>query len=134
VPDFSTLCRRQKTLAVQLPYRGSGGQNFHQAAPYVTRTDHLYSTVHISINEDSWQSLSAEQQDALQRIATEATEWGMQEAQAEVQTVLDGFAAEGATISEIETPPFQQKVEGAVASMEADGLWREGLWSEIQDL
>ena len=25
VPDFSTLCRRQKTLAVQLPYRGSSG-------------------------------------------------------------------------------------------------------------
>ena len=25
VPDYSTLCRRQKTLAVQLPYRGSGG-------------------------------------------------------------------------------------------------------------
>jgi len=25
VPDFSTLCRRQKTLAVQLPYRSSNG-------------------------------------------------------------------------------------------------------------
>ena len=25
VPDDSTLCRRQKTLAVQLPYRGSAG-------------------------------------------------------------------------------------------------------------
>ena len=25
VPDVSTLCRRQRTLAVQLPYRGSGG-------------------------------------------------------------------------------------------------------------
>ncbi len=25
VPDHSTLCRSQKTLAVQLPYRGSGG-------------------------------------------------------------------------------------------------------------
>jgi hypothetical protein len=25
VPDFSTLCRRQKTLAVKLPYRGSEG-------------------------------------------------------------------------------------------------------------
>ena len=25
VPDFSTLCRRQETLAVQLPYRGSPG-------------------------------------------------------------------------------------------------------------
>jgi len=25
VPDFSTLCRRQKTLNVSLPYRGGGG-------------------------------------------------------------------------------------------------------------
>ena len=25
VPDFSALCRRQRALAVQLPYRGSGG-------------------------------------------------------------------------------------------------------------
>lgn len=25
VPDYSTLCRRQKTLTVQLPCRGSGG-------------------------------------------------------------------------------------------------------------
>lgn len=25
VPDFSTLCRRQKSLAVNLPYRGSRG-------------------------------------------------------------------------------------------------------------
>ena len=25
VPDFSTLCRRQKTLAVQIPYRRAGG-------------------------------------------------------------------------------------------------------------
>jgi hypothetical protein len=25
VPDFSTLCRRQKTLSVQIPYRRSDG-------------------------------------------------------------------------------------------------------------
>jgi len=25
VPDFSTLCRRQKTLSVAIPYRGSAG-------------------------------------------------------------------------------------------------------------
>jgi len=25
VPDFSTLCRRQKTLNVNLPYRGGAG-------------------------------------------------------------------------------------------------------------
>ena len=25
VPDYSTLCRRQKTVAIQIPYRRSGG-------------------------------------------------------------------------------------------------------------
>jgi hypothetical protein len=25
VPDFSTLCRRKKTVAIQIPYRGAGG-------------------------------------------------------------------------------------------------------------
>ncbi|PYF06168.1 DDE family transposase [Rhodobacter viridis] len=25
VPDYSTLCRRQKTLTVQIPYRRAGG-------------------------------------------------------------------------------------------------------------
>ncbi len=33
VPDVSTLCRRRKTLAVQLPYRGSGGP-LHLLIPF----------------------------------------------------------------------------------------------------
>ena len=30
VPDFSTLSRRQKTLAVNIPYRGSKGGRAHE--------------------------------------------------------------------------------------------------------
>ena len=33
VPDYSTLCRRQRTLAVQLPYRGSAGP-LHLLVPF----------------------------------------------------------------------------------------------------
>ena len=33
VPGVSTLCRRQKTLAVQLPYRGSGSP-LHLLVPF----------------------------------------------------------------------------------------------------
>lgn len=121
-------------VAAEGPPTDAGKQNFHQAAPYVTRTDHLFSTVHISINEGTWQELSETQQATLRDLADTATAWGMDQAQAEVQGVLDGFAAEGATISEIEKAPFQQEVEGAVERMEADGLWREGLWKEIQGL
>lgn len=121
-------------VAAEGPPTDAGKQNFHQAASHVTRTDHLYSTVHISISEEAWQGLTSEQQDTLSELAVEATEWGMEQAQAEVQGVLDGFASEGATIAEIDKAPFQQKVEDAVDRMETEGLWRDGLWTDIQAL
>jgi hypothetical protein len=34
VPDFSTICRRQRTLAVNIPYRGSKGP-LHLLIPLV---------------------------------------------------------------------------------------------------
>ena len=34
VPDFSTICRRQRTLAVNIPYRGAKGP-LHLLIPLV---------------------------------------------------------------------------------------------------
>lgn len=121
-------------VAAEGPPTDAGKQNFQNAAPFVTRTDHLYSTVHISINERAWVELDEAQQAKLDEIATNATEWGMAQAQDEVQTVLDGFAAEGATISDIDIAPIQEKVAAAVERMEAEGLWSTGLWEKIQGL
>lgn len=121
-------------VAAEGPPTDAGKQRFQDVAQYVTRTDHLYSTVHISINEDTWQGLSEQQQQTMAELAQEATQWGMEQAQEEVQGVLDGFVEDGATISPIDIGPFQERVRDAVGSMEADGLWREGLWSDIQGL
>lgn len=121
-------------VAAEGPPTDAGKQRFQDVAQYVTRTDHLYSTVHISINEATWQGLSEQQQQTMAELAQEATQWGMEQAQEEVQSVLDGFVEDGATISPIDIGPFQERVRDAVGSMEADGLWREGLWSEIQGL
>lgn len=121
-------------VAAEGPPTDAGSQRFQDAAPFVTRTDHLYSTVHISINEDTWQGLNTEQQETMAALAQDATQWGMEQAQAEVQGVLDGFVADGATVSPIDIGPFQERVRDAVGSMEADGLWRSGLWSDIQEL
>lgn len=121
-------------VAAEGPPTDAGKQRFQDVAQYVTRTDHLYSTVHISINEETWQGLSEQQQQTMAELAQEATQWGMEQAQEEVQGVLDGFVEDGATISPIDIGPFQERVRDAVGSMEADGLWREGLWSDIQGL
>lgn len=121
-------------VAAEGPPTDAGKQRFQDVAQYVTRTDHLYSTVHISINEETWQGLSEQQQQTMAELAQAATQWGMEQAQEEVQGVLDGFVEDGATISPIDIGPFQERVRDAVGSMEADGLWREGLWSDIQGL
>lgn len=121
-------------VAAEGPPTDAGKQRFQDVAQYVTRTDHLYSTVHISINEATWQGLTDEQQQLMGDLAQEATQWGMEQAQEEVQGVLDGFVEDGATISPIDIAPFQERVRDAVGSMEADGLWRVGLWSDIQGL
>lgn len=121
-------------VAAEGPPTDAGKQNFEKAAPYVTRTDHLYSTVHISITEGAWSGLTDAQKAKMTEIATAATEWGMVAAGQEVDTVLAGFEEEGATVTEIDITPFQQKVADAVERMEAEGLWSPGLWAAIQGL
>ncbi|MCO6381480.1 TRAP transporter substrate-binding protein [Oceanicola sp. 502str15] len=121
-------------VAAEGPPSDAGKQNFQKAAPFVTRTDHLYSTVHISINERAWATLDEAQRAKMKEIAETATDWGMAQAEKETTTVLEGFEADGATISDIDIKPFQDKVAGAVEKMEAEGLWSAGLWQKIQGL
>jgi hypothetical protein len=55
-------------------------------------------------------------------------------AEEEVSSMLQEAEASGATVAEIDKGPFQERSREAVESMEADGLWHEGLWAEIQEL
>ncbi|WP_168201233.1 TRAP transporter substrate-binding protein [Qingshengfaniella alkalisoli] len=121
-------------VAAEGPPTDAGKQNFEKVAPYVTRTDHLYSTVHISITERAWSEFTEVEQAKMTELATAATDWGLAAATEEVETVLAGFEEEGATVSDIDIKPFQDKVAGAVERMESEGLWSEGLWEKIQGL
>lgn len=113
---------------------GAYSQKFHVAAPNITLTNHIVSALHISVNENTWKSLSAEQQEILQAAASEAVAWASETGGAEAKSVLDTMVSEGATVSEIDSAPFAAKAGVAVPGMEADGLWSEGLWQRIRDL
>lgn len=121
-------------VAAEGPPTDAMGQNFHQVAKNITRTDHLFSTVHISINQAKWQELDAETQKIIQEEADKATDWGMATGQAEVASKLAQAEKEGATISEIDKAPFQARSREAVKRLEAEGLWSKGLWESIQGL
>jgi TRAP-type C4-dicarboxylate transport system substrate-binding protein len=113
---------------------GAYSQRFHVAAPYITLTNHIISALHISVNEETWNSLSPEEQAVLQAAAEEAVSWASETGLAESQSVIEQMVSEGATVSEIEGEPFAERAGTAVPTMEGEGLWGEGLWQRIRDI
>ena len=113
---------------------GAYSQKFHIAAPNITMTNHIMSSLHISVNESKWKSMSKDEQAILKAAAEEAVRWASETAKGDSQSVLDKMIAEGAKVTEIDSTPFSAKAGEAVPSMEAEGLWSAGLWQSIRNL
>jgi TRAP-type transport system periplasmic protein len=120
--------------AAEGPVASAFASKLHQVAPNVMRTDHLVSTYHITINDETFQSLSPENQQILLDTAREVTQWGRAEAESETEAMVQQMADEGATVYEIDVAPFAEKARAGVEEMEADGVWRAGLWQQIRDM
>ena len=118
----------------EAPPGGAITKKFHEAAPNISLTRHLISTVCFTINEQRYQDLSEQHKQWLNESARAAVLWIRQEAEGEVQKLLDQMVSEGATVHSIDVKPFQQKAIGAVKRLENEGLWSKGLWDEIQRL
>jgi TRAP-type C4-dicarboxylate transport system substrate-binding protein len=120
--------------AAEGPVSAAFAQKFHEAAPFVVRTDHLVSTTHITINDETFQSLSPELQQILTDAAVEVTQWARTQAEAETEDLVQQMAAEGATIVQVDPQPFADKALSGVETMEKDGEWSQGLWQQIRAL
>lgn len=120
--------------AAEGPVSASYAAKTHEPAPHVMRTDHLVSTYHITINDETLQNLSDEHQEILVSTAEEVTQWAREQAEAETDEIIGKMEAEGATIHQVDTAAFAEKARAGVEIMENDGVWTKGLWQEIRDL
>ena len=107
-------------------------QRFHEVAPNVYMTNHVWASSAIMINEDKFQSMSAEHQDILVQAAEEAALFAFKDASSRRDAVLDEMRANGATILEYDTTALQTAAREGVAKAEADGLWSAGLFEKVQ--
>ncbi|MBI3988575.1 MAG: TRAP transporter substrate-binding protein [candidate division NC10 bacterium] len=108
------------------------GVKFHEATPNGYLTNHILSSVHITMNEKTYQSLPPDLKKVVEESAREAVAWVRDEAQKVVKETLKKMAAEGAKIGTIDTRPFQERLREAVGKAEAEGLWSRGLWQKVQ--
>ena len=120
--------------AAEGPVSAAFAQKFHEAAPFVMRTDHLVSTTHVTINDETFQSLPPDLQQILTDAAVEVTQWAREQAETETEGLFEQMAGEGATIVQVDPQPFAEKALSGVETMEKDGEWSPGLWQRIRDL
>jgi TRAP-type C4-dicarboxylate transport system substrate-binding protein len=120
--------------AAEGPISSAYAAKFHEAAPFVIRTDHLMSSAHITVNDKTFSALPADLQQVLVACATDAVQNTRKTAQTETDDVVRKMGAEGAKVSAIDKAPIQQRAKEGVAKMEKDAAWTPGLWDQIQKL
>ena len=120
--------------AAEGPVSAAFAAKFHEAARHVIRTDHIFSSSHITMNEKAYQELSPEQQQILLAAAKEAVAWAYGHSAKETEEVIGKMAASGAQLHKIDVAAVQDRARQAVVEMEKDGAWAPGLWQAIQDI
>ncbi len=120
--------------AAEGPISSAFAAKFHEAAPNVTRTDHLMSSAHITVNEKAFLALPPDLQKLMTDCAVDAVQNTRKAAQAETEDVVRKMVSEGAKVSNIDKAPIQQRAKEGVTKMEKDGAWTPGLWDQIQKL
>lgn len=109
-------------------------QRFHEVAPNIYLTNHVWATSTIMINEDKFGSMSPEHQAMVEEAAQEAVDWAYEDATTRREEVLKEMIDGGATVKEYDATGLAEIARGAVAEAESKGLWREGLYEEVQTI
>lgn len=118
--------------AMEAPLDSVASQNFHQAAPYVTLTNHVFSAIALGMNAERLSGLNDAEQAALHEAARSATNYSIELVEQSRESVVGQIVGDGAAVIIVNSAPFQERVADAAAEQEAAGLWRDGLLMEIQ--
>lgn len=83
---------------------------FHEVAPNITLTRHVYSPLPLTISEKTWQSFSEEDRNAVLKAADEAAAFSRDLVKNSVEKQLEEMSAAGASVSTPEIGPFRDAV------------------------
>lgn len=73
-------------------------QKFFEVAPYIAITNHVYGPTPISMSMNTWETLAPEDQEAIQRAATECAAYMRQRVSDSINELIADMESEGATV------------------------------------
>lgn len=105
---------------------------FFEAAPNITLTNHLQQAFTVAVNEDVYARLPDDLKEILADASVEAGEHFQELVRTQFSEDRQKMLDEGATISEVDTGPFQEMLAPVIEESEETGFWSPGLYDRIQ--
>lgn len=109
---------------------------FYEVQDTLVRTDHQLASAPVIINEESWQKISEQDQEALVRALTEAMDYAQELGMSLEATLVEDLAAAGMTIVELtdeERDAFRASVQASVIAEFDGGAWPAGFAQSVID-
>lgn len=94
--------------------------SFYEKQRYLSLTAHIYSPVYLTINEDSWQGLSPEVQQGLEKAATAAAETSRNAGIEADNQLLGKFEGAGVQVNEADIEQLSNTVAGVREEIAAE--------------
>jgi TRAP-type C4-dicarboxylate transport system substrate-binding protein len=119
--------------ACEGPPSAAYAAKIHEPTGNVTVTAHLISTYFLMMNGAMYERLGPDLQLKVEMAAQTALRYMAEQSDKETEDDLKKMEAEGShVVRSFDARPWQEKVRNATAEMEDKGLWRKGLYDEIQ--
>lgn len=108
--------------------------SFDEVQSHVSLTAHQYAPYMLAISERKWSSLSPENQQILQEAAVEAGTYEKQVVAESEKEYKKELEERGMTVVEdVDVDRFRDIMLETAEKLEAEGLWKEGLYQRMVD-
>ncbi|MEZ5535901.1 MAG: sialic acid TRAP transporter substrate-binding protein SiaP [Thiolinea sp.] len=107
---------------------------FYEVTKQIVLTSHLVDLNYLAISKKVFDSLTAEQQETVQKAADEAAEFGRQNQLKLEGELADFFREQGLKVYEPDLDAFRTQVQKAYLESDFSKTWPEGLLEKINGL
>jgi len=133
VPEVYVALQQGAVSGQENPIDVSYTQKFHEVAPYVTLTNHIYSPTPIAVSERTWQKLPEADRKLIAQAAAEVTPYMRKLIRENEDRLLADMQAHGATVNRSpDIAAFRKAVEPVYAkAREKYGADAETVFAEM---
>ncbi len=136
--SFSELYSALQTGAVDgqdNPLPTVDSAKFYEVTKYLALTNHVIDSVTPCVNLDKWNSMTKEQQDAVQEAMTFAIEYNDKTRLEAEARLVEFFEGEGLTVTTPDINEFRENVQAAyAANTKMVSSWDMDLYEQVQSL